>query len=238
MAKKSTDVKEANPFSFACKLRIRCTLTEEALGMQSPDPDKMQSFIDLTNARLEKKKKQAVSDDKTREEIDALKLQIEEMKANGRGYNVFPKDKDGCPLFWDFQIKGMFKDAFKALLESDHPAFTKKECGFSKWSSDRIVDQLIFPHPRRIRIQMPDGGEFGRCDRFLRTTNPSTGQQQNAIASSETVPEGSIVEFEVEYLKKDLRPQILAAFDYGRLRGLAGWRNSGKGRYEYEVLEG
>ena len=221
------------------RIKVRCTLTEEALGMTAPTPELLQKFIDLQNTKLEKKKKAAIDDDKAKEEVELLKNQIAEMKNNARGYTVFPRDKDGCPIFWDYQIKGMFKDAFKALLESDlnTSLFKKETCGFTKWSSDRLVDQLIFPHPRRIRIMLPEGGEIGRCDRPLRTRNPQTGQEGNAIASSETVPAGSVIEFEVELLKKDILPQVKAVFEYGRLRGLAGWRNSGKGRYEYEIVE-
>ena len=29
--------------------------------------------------------------------------------------NVFPKDTDGCPIMWDYQVKGFFKDTCGAL---------------------------------------------------------------------------------------------------------------------------
>ena len=216
-------------------LKIRCTLTEEALGMSAPTKELLSKFIQLQKKRLDKKAA-IITADKEKEEIDQMSLQIKELENEGRGFTVFPKDDDGAPIFWDYQLKGFFKDAFKALLESDDEDFGKTKCGFSKWTSDRTVDQLIFPGPRRIRIILPEGAELGRCDRPLRTKD-NHGVERNALASSETVPAGSVIEFTITCLKKSLKTQILKALDYGQLRGFAQWRNSGKGRFTYEVLE-
>jgi len=215
-------------------MKVRCTLAEEALGMTAPSKELLKSFIDLTKKRLGKKAA-VITGEKEQEELDQMSLQIKELENDGRGYTVFPKDDDGCPMFWDYQVKGFFKDAFKALLESDDEDFKKDKAGFTKWSSDRTVDQLIFPGPRRIRIVLPEGGELGQCDRPIRTKD-NHGVERNALASSETVPAGSVIEFEIKYLKKSLKTQIMKALDYGELRGLAQWRNSGKGRFTYEVV--
>jgi len=217
------------------KLTIRCTIIEELLGMTAATKELLSSFIQLQRKRLEKKAV-IISADKEKEELQAINFQIKEMENDGRGYTVFPRDLDGNPIFWDFQVKGFFKDAFKALLESDNPKFTKTACGFSKWTSDRIVDQLIFPGPRKIRILLPEGGEIGICDRPLRATD-NHGIQRIAIASSESIPAGAVVEFTITYLKSSLKTQILEALEYGQLRGFGQWRNSGKGRFTFEVIE-
>lgn len=216
------------------KIKVVCTLTEEALGMTAPTKELLGKFIELQKKRLGKKAA-IISGDKEKEELDAIGLQIKEMENDGRGYTVFPRDTDGCPILWDYQIKGFFKDAFKALLESDDEDFSKKNCGFSKWTSDRTVDQLIFPGPRKIRIELPEGGQLGQCDRPLRTKD-NHGVERNALASSETVPAGSTIKFTITTLKEALMPQILKALEYGQLRGFAQWRNSGKGRFTFEVI--
>ena len=202
--------------------------------MTPPTKELLGKFIELQKKRLEKRAA-LITTDKEKEEVESLTVQIKTLENDGRGYTVFPRDADGAPIFWDFQLKGFFKDAFKALLESDSPKFTKTACGFSKWTSDRVVDQLIFPGPRRIRIALPEGGALGICDRPLRAMD-NHGVQRIAIASSETVPAGSVIEFTITYLKSSLKPQILEALDYGQLRGFGQWRNSGKGRFTYEVI--
>ncbi len=217
------------------KLTVKCTLIEDVLGMTAPTKELLSNFIQLQKKRLEKKSA-IITANKEKEELSAIDLQIKEMENEGRGFTVFPRDTDGTPIFWDYQLKGFFKDSFKALLESDNDKFTKTACGFSKWTSDRIVDQLIFPGPRKIRIILPEGGEIGICDRPLRATD-NHGIQRVAIASSESIPAGATVEFTITYLKSGLKTQILEALKYGQLRGFGQWRNSGKGRFTFEVIE-
>lgn len=226
-------------FPYATDVEVHIVLREEALGMSPPTQDKLKAFIDLQNAKLEKKKKAQIDDDKAKEEIAALNLQIDEMKNEGRGLTVFPRNPlTGAPCMYDYQIRGMFKDSFKALLASDSEVFKKAVAGkvISKWSCDRVVDQCIFAGPRRIDFTLPEGGEIGTCDRPLGTTDPRTGQRRNTLASSETVPAGSELTLHVYVLRDDLIPLIEEVFMYGELRGIAQWRNSGKGTYDYEII--
>ena len=58
-----------------------------------------------------------------------------------------------------------------------------------------------------------------------------------SLANSEEIPEGSTIEFEIKLLDKSLYGVVLEWLDYGELRGLGQWRNSGKGRFTYELLE-
>ena len=58
-----------------------------------------------------------------------------------------------------------------------------------------------------------------------------------ALATSETVPVGSIMIFEIELLTNSHEKAIIEALNYGRRRGFSQWRNSGKGRFHYEILE-
>jgi len=56
-----------------------------------------------------------------------------------------------------------------------------------------------------------------------------------ALARSETCPAGTQMWFTVTCLW-DYEKLLTEWLDYGRLRGLGQWRNSGKGRFTYEIL--
>lgn len=57
------------------------------------------------------------------------------------------------------------------------------------------------------------------------------------IAKSETVPAGSTIEFEVECLDPKLEDMVRECLNYGRMRGIGQWRNSGKGTYLWDELD-
>ncbi len=78
-------------------------------------------------------------------------------------------------------------------------------------------------------------GEMGVCERPLRA---STAQGERiALSSSETAPAGTYIDIEINCLTKDMHDLALECLDYGKLRGIGQWRNSGKGRYTYEILD-
>lgn len=140
---------------------------------------------------------------------------------------VFPKLEDGTPFIWDYQIKGYFKDACGGLrkvkgTESSKIKAFKKE-----------IDKLIFPQPRKI----PFGNiEFlGECQRPLRASTPQG--ERVSISISETVNAGSTLDFTVVCLSDDSVKLVREWLDYGKFAGFGQWRNSGKGRFEYEEFD-
>lgn len=72
------------------------------------------------------------------------------------------------------------------------------------------------------------------CERPLRASTPQG--ERVSIAKSESVPAGSTAEFEIECLDPGLEAMVRECLNYGTKRGLGQWRNSGKGRYEWEEL--
>ena len=59
-----------------------------------------------------------------------------------------------------------------------------------------------------------------------------------ALASSESIPAGATMTFDINMMVPKLHEKaIREMLDYGRLRGFGQWRNSGKGRFTYEILE-
>ena len=191
------------------ELKVRLTLIDEALGMMPADPKIYEEYIASNSP-------DAAS---IAEEIETIGAEavIEKSKT------IFPKLEDGTPFFWDYQIRGFFKDAMGMLRRV-------KSYKCSKLTAyKKLVDGLIFIKERKIPIHC--AGEMGDCQRPLRA---DTAQGPRvALAHSETVPEGSWCEFTIQLLDESLEDAVRECLDYGELRGLAQWRNSGKGRFTW-----
>lgn len=196
------------------QMKVRLTLTNEALGMMPASQEIYRDYI-ASNAP------------------DAAKLE-EEIAESGidgiveKGTTVFPRLEDGRPFFWDYQLRGMIKDAIGMLRRVPGTACSKAK------AYKKLVDGLIFVKERKAPIEV--NGECGSCQRPLRTDGP-TGSR-TALASSESVPAGSTVECTFILLSEDVVPIVRECLDYGVLRGLGQWRNAGKGRFTWEVIEG
>lgn len=196
------------------KLRVRITTTEEMLGTASANPEIHDEFI-ASNA----------PDAPSREEeVAALGTEavIEKSKT------IFPKDESGRPFLWDYQIRGFFKDACGALRRVSSTKSSKLK------AYKKEIDGLIFVSPRKVAISFP--GTIGDCQRPLRA---QTAQGERvALANSEAIPAGAVIEFTVETLVPEDLAYVREWLDYGVFRGLGQWRNSGKGRFTWEEIKG
>lgn len=194
-------------------MKIRITLTEELLGTASANPDIHDEFI-ASNA----------PDAQSREEeIAALGVEAVQEKS----MTVFPRDEKGRPVVWDYQIRGMFKDSCGMLRKVTGTKSSKIK------AYKKEIDGLFFVNPRKIPIQFE--GQVGNCQRPLRA---QTAQGERiALASSETVPAGSVLELTVECLRDGDLDVVREWLDYGKYRGLGQWRNSGKGRFTWEEIK-
>ena len=118
------------------KLKIRLTFTEGILGTATADPEIYSRFIGSKSP-------------------DAATLP-EEVAALGedaiieRGTTVFPKDEDGTPFLWDYQVKGFFKDAcgMLARLSGKDPATGKK---FSRAARNAAAEEIA----KLVQIETP-----------------------------------------------------------------------------------
>ena len=143
-----------------------------------------------------------------------------------RGMTVFPRLEDGTPFLWDYQIKGFFKDACGVLRKVPGKRSSKIK------AYKKEIDGLIFPQPRKIPLAL--SGPVRECQRPLRA---QTAQGERvSLSMSEEVPEGSAVEFDVVCLDDGQADNVREWLDYGALRGIGQWRNSGKGRFTWEDL--
>ncbi len=192
-------------------IKIRITTTEEMLGTASADPELHTSYI----------ASKAPDAPSLEEEVAAIGVDEVAEKA----MTVFPR-VDGRPIMWDYQMKGFFKDACGVLRkvtgsESSKIKAFKKE-----------IDGLIFVSPRAIPIKTDS--TVSTCQRPLRASTPMG--ERIAIASSESIPAGAVLEFEVLCMVDAHEKLIKEWMEYGKFRGLGQWRNSGKGRFNYEII--
>ncbi len=195
-------------------MRVRLTFTEEVLGTSSSNPDIHREFI-------ASKAPDAAS---TADEVAALGADA----VADKGMTVFPRMDDGSPFLWDYQVRGFFKDAC-GMLRRVGDSRSKKLTAYKK-----VIDGLVFVEERQIPFCFGEDGEMGNCQRPLRA---QTAQGERvALAESESIPAGSSVEFTVTCLEAGRMPCVREWLDYGRLRGIGQWRNSGKGRFTWEEL--
>lgn len=195
------------------EIKAKITFTEELLGTASSDPEVHKTYI----------ASKAPNAPKLEEEVEALGVD----NIAEKSMTIFPRDKDGNPILWDYQIKGFFKDSCSALRKVTGTASSKIK------AYKKEIDGLVFVFPREIKINL-DGG-IGICERPLRA---QTAQGERvALASSETVPAGSSVEITIRCLSDAHEKAVREWLDYGQLKGLGQWRNSGKGRFTWEEIK-
>lgn len=194
-------------------MKVIVTFTESLLGTASADPEIHREFIASKSPNAE-----------------TIEQEVEAVGVDGvvaKSMTVFPRE-DGKPFVYDYQIKGFFKDAC-GMLSRVPDSNSKKLKAYKK-----VIDGLIFVGPRKILLELPDGGKIESCQRPLRA---QTAQGERiALANSESAPAGTTLEFEITALDKSLDSVIKEWLEYGKLRGLGQWRNSGRGRFTFEYL--
>lgn len=202
-------------------MRVKLTFIDDLLGTASSDPELHETYI-------ASKAPDALSRE---EEIAALG--VDEAVAKGR--TVFPRDKDGDPVIWNYQIRGFFKSACQALRGIKGAKY--KSASLKAYKKQIDLRIFVFPDAkdrssRGIKINV--NGEIGDCQRPLRAQTMQG--ERVAIADSEMVPAGSTIEFDILMMDPNDREMITEWLDYGSLNGLGQWRNSGKGAYVWEEI--
>jgi hypothetical protein len=194
-------------------IHVKITFIEEVLGTSPSDPQIFEQYV-ASNAP----------------DAPKLKEEVAAIGASGvteRSMTIFPKE-GGRLFLWDYQVKGFFKDACSMLSRVKTTNESSKLRAYKK-----VIDGLIFVSPRKILLEFE--GEVGTCQRPLRASTPQG--ERIALASSETVPAGTSAVFTIKLLSDEHEEAVIEWLDYGELRGLSQWRNSGKGRFTYEIVE-
>lgn len=193
-------------------MKVRLTFTEEVLGTASANPEIHREFI----------ASKAPDAPSVEDEVAAVGAD----EVADKGTTVFPRGADGRPFLWDYQIKGFFKDAC-SMLRRAKGTKSSRLTAFKK-----VIDGMVFVEEREVPLRFE--GEVGSCQRPLRA---QTAQGERvALAESESMPAGAVAEFTVACLDPAHVDLVREWLDYGRLRGIGQWRNSGKGRFEWREL--
>ena len=197
-------------------IKVRCTFTEELLGTASANPELHADYI----------ASKAPDAKKMKEEIESIGVEGVEEKQK----TIFPVDEDGRPFLWDYQIKGFFKGACGFLHDNKETEAAKIK------NYKKRIDGGLMIEPRRVYLQFPgDVIDIGSCQRPLRAQTMKG--ERVALANSETAPAGTVIDFDVVLLIPGLEDFVYEALDYGHYSGMGQWRNSGKGRFEWDERE-
>lgn len=198
-------------------MKVRITFTEELLGTAAADPAVHEEWI----------ASKAPDAKSMSEEVAAIGVD----ESIEKSMTVFPRNADGKPCLFDYQVRGFFKEA-AGFLNQTLP--TKAGGGkLGKLSAHKKkVDGLIFVTPRMIVL---DGKMNASCQRPLRA---QTAQGERiALANSEAMAAGTTAEFEIHCLVDELEEYVREWLNYGAWHGLGQWRNSGKGAYLWDELD-
>lgn len=200
-------------------MRVKLTTIDEMLGSQPNDKEIHRTYI------------ASKSPDATTIEEEVAAVGVDAV--DEKGTTVFPRDKDGNLVVYNYQIKGFFKSACSALRKV--PKTKSSKCKAYK----KLIDLNIFVYAdendvsnRMVPINYD--GEIGTCQRTLRAQTMQG--ERISLASSEMIGAGATIEFDVVCLNKDDEELVKEWLDYGRYNGLGQWRNSGKGAFVWEEL--
>lgn len=195
-------------------MKVRITLTENLLGTKAANKDVFADFI----------ASKAPDDELRKQELDTAEHREE------AGTTVFHRHPDTHQLIlWDYQLKGFLKEAADIMRQC------QKEKKGSPWgNAKRKFDNFVFVFPRMIPLGKEEAD--GVLERPLRAETMQGPRV--TLARSETVAAGTSFECEI-ILMPDApvtESMVKVCLDYGKLKGLGQWRNSGVGRFTWEEL--
>ena len=154
---------------------------------------------------------------------------------------------DNVPFYYNYQIRGFFKDSCGLLSKAEETDENGKKLGATESAKikayKKVIDGGIFVFPRRIAIDIPHGyfaddgvtyvtsrdenGNLRVLSRPIRISG-ATGER-TAIASSEVIPAGSRIKFTIGMTSLKFKPAVIEWLNYACVHGISGWRNSGLG---------
>ena len=194
------------------EITVRLTFTDDILGSAPSDPELYSSYVAAK-----------APDAKTMEQ-EIEEYGVDAVREKQR--TVFLTDRDGELILKGYQIKGFFKDSCGALRDNTRTESSELRAYKKK------IDGMIFIKESNILIEHIS--DIKDCQRPLRAQTPQG--ERIAIAVSDAIEAGAQITFTIQLMSKSYEKVVLEWLDYGQFRGLGQWRNSGKGRFTYEVL--
>ena len=198
------------------EMRVKLTFVENILGSSPNNEEIYTEFIGS-------KSPDAMT---LKEEVEALGDDVVAEK----GTTVFPRDDDGTPMFWSYQIEGFFKGTC-GFLRSIEGTKSSKLKAYKKQIDGRI---FVYgnkgednPTGRKIRIN--NAFPMGLNQRSLRASTPQG--ERTSLACSEEIPE-----FNIRILNDSDEELVKEWLDFGEWNGIGQWRNAGYGRFVWEEV--
>lgn len=162
-----------------------------------------------------------------------------------RNNQVDPESLVTLPFLYNYQMRGLFKDACGLLARAKNNESMAIYKGYKK-----VIDGNIFVFPRHIAFQVPEeytdefgdvqktydkDGRLNILQRPIRISGP-TGER-TAINSSEFIPAGSRCKLRIGMTNKCWRDAVEEWLNYGLVRGIGQWRNSSSGLFRWRELD-
>lgn len=233
------------------KIKFDIEFTEEILGSNPADPVAYVDFIgrkaipDVQGNHIptlaEIKEGVDEADQETKDLIQTLEddaATSDDEAPNAQKeipLTIFLKE-NGRPYLLSHMFKGLLKSAYRALHRCDgNEPLAKRTHALS--AGVQVIDTGIFPQPKKIFLELPEGAQMGYCMRSLRA---KTAQGDRiALALSESLPAGTKCHIEFLILSDTWEGILQNWMLYGQLSGIGQWRNSGKGAFiitNYEAI--
>ena len=201
-------------------MKIKIKFTEPLLGSLPGNKTVAHDFIRGKMADDAKQQGQDIAPELLEEDL-TLPEAVE------KGTTVFHRDEKGQPIMYNYQLKGMLKEAAEKLNGLD---------GIKNLRSK--LQSYVYVSPRRSTIKYK--GEIGILERPLR--GMTAQGPRVSLARSEMIPAGAEVEFEIKIIdppseKMRISKELfLKLLDFAQNLGLGQWRNSNVyGQFEYSV---
>lgn len=152
---------------------------------------------------------------------------IEEIDIKGR--TGFHRGERGEPLLLDYHWKGFLKEAWQSMRQIAGSESAALKAGKSR------IDQLVFVEPRYIVLHLPAGGREETLERPLRAETAKGPRV--ALAASDMLPAGTWCDVRIVLLAPNVVGEALLRewLEYGRWRGMGGWRNGSFGRFTFNL---
>jgi len=212
-------------------MKIQITMTAPLLGTVSGNQKLAEDFI-IGKVLTDKTIGEDDARKRTAEERQTLPVDIEEQIEDSSTY--FHRE-DGKPFIYGYMIKGFFKAACDAMIDSGQ--FTQEELKkvkLTRYSYKSTINKLITIKTRKIMLQL--AGEIEFVERSLRAETMKGDRV--CLARSEAAPEGTTVELEFTCLNKKLWPYIEWWLDYGKdYGGIGQWRSSHYGSFTWKEIK-
>lgn len=201
-------------------IKVRLTFLESVLGTC---PNNTEIYTDFIGSKAP----DAMS---LKEEVEALGDDVVAEK----GTTVFPRDEDGTPLFWAYQIEGFFKGTC-GFLRSVPKTKSSTVKAYKKMIDGRIFvfGEKSEDNPTGRKIRINNAFPMGLLQRPLRA---QTAQGERiSLACSEEIPAGAWCEFYIMMLNDEDEALVTEWLDFGEYNGIGQWRNAGKGRFKWAM---